>query len=101
MHRTPLSTGRSRPLPSRHRRRLSRYRRARARTLGPSRRERSLAGSAGNRLARQAGPRESTLSYVAMGKEHFSYRITKNGKIFVYWHGTNGKREIVLKGAPK
>jgi hypothetical protein len=41
------------------------------------------------------------VSYVAMGKEHFSYRITKNGKIFVYWHGTNGKREIVLKGAPK
>jgi hypothetical protein len=34
-----------------------------------------------------------------MGKEHFSYWITKNGKIFVYWHGTNGKREIVLKGA--
>ena len=41
------------------------------------------------------------MSYVAMGKEHFSYRITKNSKIFVYWHGTNGKREIVLKGAPK
>jgi hypothetical protein len=34
-----------------------------------------------------------------MGKEQFSYRITKNGKIFVYWHRTNGKREIVLKGA--
>lgn len=33
-----------------------------------------------------------------MGKEKFSYRITKNGKIFVKWHGTNGKREIVLKG---
>ena len=34
-----------------------------------------------------------------MGKEQFSYQITKNGKILVYWHGTNGKREIVLKGA--
>ena len=34
-----------------------------------------------------------------MGKEQFSYRITKNGKIFVYWHGKLGKREIVLKGA--
>jgi hypothetical protein len=34
-----------------------------------------------------------------MGKEQFSYRITKNGKVFVYWHGTQGKREIVLKGA--
>ncbi len=34
-----------------------------------------------------------------MGKEQFSYRITKNGKVFVYWHGANGKREIVLRGA--
>ena len=34
-----------------------------------------------------------------MGKERFSYRITKNGKVFVYWHGGRGKREIVLKGA--
>ena len=34
-----------------------------------------------------------------MGKERFSYRITKNGKVFVYWHGNQGKREIVLKGA--
>ena len=34
-----------------------------------------------------------------MGKEQFSYRITKNGKIFVYWYGKQGKREIVLKGA--
>ena len=34
-----------------------------------------------------------------MGKEQFSYRITKNGKVFVYWHGKQGKREIVLKGA--
>jgi hypothetical protein len=33
-----------------------------------------------------------------MGKEQFTYRITKNGKILVYWHGTQGKREIVLKG---
>ena len=33
-----------------------------------------------------------------MGKEQFSYRITKNGKLFVYWHGEQGKREIVLKG---
>lgn len=33
-----------------------------------------------------------------MGKEQFSYRITKNGKLFVYWHGKQGKREIVLKG---
>jgi len=31
-----------------------------------------------------------------MGKEHFSYPITKNGRLFVYWHG---KREIVLEGA--
>jgi hypothetical protein len=35
-----------------------------------------------------------------MGKELFSYRITKNGKLFVYWHGSNGIREIVFKGAP-
>ena len=34
-----------------------------------------------------------------MGNERFSYRITRNGKVFVYWHGANGKREIVLKGA--
>ena len=34
-----------------------------------------------------------------MGKEQFSYRISRNGKLFVYWHGANGKREIVLKGA--
>jgi len=33
------------------------------------------------------------------GKEQFSYGITKNGKVFVYWHGTQGKREIVLEGA--
>jgi hypothetical protein len=33
-----------------------------------------------------------------MGKEQFSYRITKNGKVFVHWHGTRGRREIVLKG---
>ncbi len=32
-----------------------------------------------------------------MGKEQFSYQITKNGKLFVYWHGKQGKREIVLK----
>ena len=30
-----------------------------------------------------------------MGKEQFSYRFTKNGKVFVYWHGKGG---IVLKG---
>jgi len=34
-----------------------------------------------------------------MAKEQFSYRITKNSKLFVYWHGKQGKREIVLKGA--
>ena len=34
-----------------------------------------------------------------MGNEQFSYRITKNGKVFIYWHGTNGKREIALKGS--
>ncbi len=34
-----------------------------------------------------------------MGKEQFSYRITKNGKVFIYWHGKNGEREIVMKGA--
>ena len=34
-----------------------------------------------------------------MGKEQFTYRITKNGKVFVYWRGTHGKREIILKGA--
>ena len=34
-----------------------------------------------------------------MGKEQFSYRFTKNGKVFVYWQGKNGKREIVMKGA--
>lgn len=35
----------------------------------------------------------------AMGGERFSYRVTKDGKVFVYWHGRRGKREIVLKGA--
>ena len=34
-----------------------------------------------------------------MGGEQFSYKTTKNGKVFVYWHGTHGRREIVLKGA--
>ena len=34
-----------------------------------------------------------------MAGERFSYRITKNGKLFVYWYGKYGKREIVLKGA--
>ena len=34
-----------------------------------------------------------------MGKERFAYRVTKNGKVFVYRHGKQGKREIVLKGA--
>ena len=34
-----------------------------------------------------------------MGKEQFSYWITRNGKLFVYWHGKRGKREIVLAGA--
>ena len=34
-----------------------------------------------------------------MGEEQFSYRITKNGKLFVHWHGKQGKREIILKGA--
>jgi hypothetical protein len=33
------------------------------------------------------------------GKEQSSYKITKNGKVFAYWHGTQGKREIVLEGA--
>jgi hypothetical protein len=33
-----------------------------------------------------------------MGKEQFSYRFTKNGKVFVYWQGKNGKREIMMKG---
>jgi hypothetical protein len=31
-----------------------------------------------------------------MGKEQVSYRITKSGKVFVYWYG---KREIVVTGA--
>lgn len=34
-----------------------------------------------------------------MGNERFSYRIAKNGKVFVRWHGGRGKRKIVLKGA--
>ena len=34
-----------------------------------------------------------------MGKEPFSYRITKDGKVLIYWHCNNGKREFVLKGA--
>jgi len=33
-----------------------------------------------------------------MGREQFTYRITKDGRLFVYWHGKGGKREIVLKG---
>ena len=32
-----------------------------------------------------------------MDKEQFSYRISKNGKLFVNWHDKQGKREIVLK----
>jgi hypothetical protein len=34
-----------------------------------------------------------------MSREHSSYRITSNGKLFVYWHGERSKREIVLAGA--
>ena len=34
-----------------------------------------------------------------MTKERFSYRITRNGKLFVHWYGKRDKREIVLKGA--
>ncbi len=34
-----------------------------------------------------------------MGGERFSYRVTKDGRVFVYWHGGRGKREIVLEGA--
>ena len=34
-----------------------------------------------------------------MSREQFSYRITRNGKLFVYWHGERGKREIMLSGA--
>ena len=34
-----------------------------------------------------------------MGEEQFSYGITKYGKLFVHWHGKQGKREIILKGA--
>jgi hypothetical protein len=34
-----------------------------------------------------------------VSKERFSYRITKDGRLFVHWHGTQGKREIILKGA--
>jgi hypothetical protein len=34
-----------------------------------------------------------------MSREQFSYRITRYGKLFVYWHGERGKREIVLAGA--
>jgi len=33
-----------------------------------------------------------------MAREQFSYKIIKNGKLSVYWHGAQGKREIVLKG---
>lgn len=34
-----------------------------------------------------------------MGGERFSYKVTKDGRVFVYWHGGGGKREIVLKGS--
>jgi hypothetical protein len=34
-----------------------------------------------------------------MSGEQFSYNITRNGKLFVCWHGERGKREIVLAGA--
>jgi hypothetical protein len=34
-----------------------------------------------------------------VGKEQFSYRISKDGRLFVRWHGKSGGREIVLKGA--
>ncbi|MGH3085792.1 MAG: hypothetical protein ACRDSJ_00570 [Rubrobacteraceae bacterium] len=34
-----------------------------------------------------------------MGKEEFSYRVAKNGKVFIRWHGKHGTREVVLKGA--
>lgn len=34
-----------------------------------------------------------------MGKEEFSYRVSRDGRLFVRWHGQPGGREIVLKGA--
>jgi hypothetical protein len=34
-----------------------------------------------------------------MSREQFSYIITRNGKLFIYWHGKRGKSEIVLAGA--
>lgn len=34
-----------------------------------------------------------------MGGELFTYRVTKDGRVFVYWHGGRGRREIILKGA--
>ncbi|MGH3146274.1 MAG: hypothetical protein ACRDTR_10790 [Rubrobacter sp.] len=33
-----------------------------------------------------------------MGGERFSYKVTKDGRVFVYWHGGRSGREIVLKG---
>ncbi len=38
-------------------------------------------------------------SRIKMDEEQFSYRTTKDGKLFVYWHGKQGRREIVLAGA--
>jgi hypothetical protein len=33
-----------------------------------------------------------------VANEEFSYRLIKDGKLLVCWHGRHGKREIVLKG---
>ena len=43
-------------------------------------------------------PNEGGYEYCVMGKEQFSYQITKNSKLFVHWHGRQSKREIVLNG---
>jgi hypothetical protein len=34
-----------------------------------------------------------------MGRHQFSYKITKDGKVFVYWQGRPGQRDIVINGA--
>lgn len=36
---------------------------------------------------------------IGRGREQFSYRITKDRRVLVWWHGRNGTREIVLKGS--
>jgi hypothetical protein len=34
-----------------------------------------------------------------VGGERFTYRITEDGKVFVWWHGRSNRREVVIWGS--